>query len=652
MTTFFKKTLKNGVFSAFLFVTLSLFAQEIPYVTDWKKAPTATELDLKIWENDTLAEAVVLDHTGLLTMQEVQYKYGFAFTEHKRIKILKKSAFNRANLRLLFYAGGKVENIDYIKAWTWLTNGQKVAVDPKSIVYEKINGNLAVAKVTFPQVTEGVILEYEWSLESIRIQRLRDWDFQADIPVRHSVFTIDLYTRYDYTFLLQGDIKTTERDSRDSRTKMTFFTNDLPALREEKFISTMDDYRTSIKFQLAKVHDWQAGTQEILTSWQGTAKALSESEVFGKYYTRKFDDAWKALEPNLTPADTGTVRIQKIYDFVNNRITSEGRSWSASQTVNEVFKKGKGTSGEINLMLVALLREAGLSAHAVIISTRDNGRMYEGYPMLEQFNHCIVRVEFTDGRILLLDGGNKLRPMGILRESALNNRGCLIREKRAEWIDIRPPFSSLAASLNFTFDEEGTLKGSVQNMLRGYIGVDAREKLEEDKSGKYIERGWLADNPDFKMDSFKVVNADNPNEPLRISYNCVLPNAIQTTNDLIYIKPTFNSGLEVSPFKSPERYFPVDMPYPYQDQFVLNLAIPKGYKLEEAPKSVTMALPNNGGSFIYQMNDKVEGQLQINFRIKIQKTYFTGDEYPALKKFFDDIAAKLQEMVVLKKMAG
>jgi hypothetical protein len=655
MTTFLKKTLKNGVFIALSLISLTVFGQEKPPVVDWDKAPTAAELDLKIWEKDTLAEAVVLDHTGWIRSELLHDYYGFIFTEKKRTKILKKSGFDRANLRIRIYTKNNANRFNFVKARTWLPSGRKVEVESKSIVYEQIDKNNTVAKVVFPQVTEGAILEYEWSMESQNNFSLRPWDFQSDIPVRRSVLNLDIFSRYEYVFLTQAErIKTTKPNyTSDARTEITFFALNQPALREENFISTMDDYRTSIRFQLGKYYDTQGIKHEVLSNWEKTARDLNDNEDFGKRYTRQFSDVVKAIIPTLTTVDTGLTRVQKIYDFVNAKIIQEGYSdIYALNSINELYKKGKASPSEINLMLVALLREAGFDAYPVLISTRDNGRMHENYPIIEQFNQCLVQVEFADKRTLLLDGGNKLRPLGILRESALNSRGCVIKEKSAEWIHVRPPTSSLTTSVTFKFEEDGTLKGGVQTMMKGYIAVRERDKLETDREGKYIEKEWAKDNPDVKMDSVKVVNADNPNEALRISYNCVLPNAVQITNDLLYIKPTFHSGWENSPFASPERHFPVDMPYPLQDQFVLNLVVPKGYKIEELPKSVNMVLPNGGGSFMYQVNDKMEGQLQINFRIKVQKTFYTGEEYPALKKFFDDIAAKLQEMVVLKKMAG
>lgn len=183
--------------------------------------------------------------------------------------------------------------------------------------------------------------------------------------------------------------------------------------------------------------------------------------------------------------------------------------------------------------MTGLLRQAGLDANPVLISTRSNGRMHEPYPLLDQFNHVMVQVAFPDKRTLLVDGGNALRPLGVVRESALNGRAVVIKKKVAEWIDVKPPVSSVTTALNFTFDKEGTLKGGVTRVIKGYMAVRERDKYTEDKTGNFIRKDWQSDNSEFKIDSIVFQNADNPKEALRENFKCTLPNAIENTNDLL-----------------------------------------------------------------------------------------------------------------------
>jgi hypothetical protein len=86
--------------------------------------------------------------------------------------------------------------------------------------------------------------------------------------------------------------------------------------------------------------------------------------------------------------------------------------------------------GEINLMLVNLLKEAGLNAHPVLVSTHENGVVNPvdagtfDYPGFHQFNKVPAYVKI-DGRHKMPGGKNKIfqNPM-LLFSLLLRSRGC------------------------------------------------------------------------------------------------------------------------------------------------------------------------------------------------------------------------------------
>ena len=65
-------------------------------------------------------------------------------------------------------------------------------------------------------------------------------------------------------------------------------------------------------------------------------------------------------------------------------------SFLAEERLDEMLEKGKGSSGDINLLLIALLNKVGVQAHPVLLSTRSHGKMQDVYPLVSQFNHVIA----------------------------------------------------------------------------------------------------------------------------------------------------------------------------------------------------------------------------------------------------------------------
>lgn len=93
----------------------------------------------------------------------------------------------------------------------------------------------------------------------------------------------------------------------------------------------------------------------------------------------------------------------------------------------------------------------------------------------------------------------------------------------------------------------------------------------------------------------------------------------------------------------------MDFIVPINEIYVLNLTIPDGYKVEEMPKSVKVALEGNRGSLEYRVNP-VGMTIQVISKIKINQTVFAPSEYFELKEFFDLIIEKHAEQIVLKKV--
>lgn len=618
----------------------------------WDKVPPIEDLTMKTWAQDTTADAVVLNSEGSIVAG-----YGakwFDFRESKRLKILKKSAFDKANISILYYAKDETERLLSIRACTWLPDGSRFNVETKNVVNEKINDRWSVLKFTFPNVTEGAILEYEYYLESQNFTELREWYFQSDMPTRSSCFNLNVSARFSYTYLVEGkqNLKISEPiPDRNERLKVAFYSENLPSIREEVYVFNPKNYMTRLRFQLVKVIGLTGKKEEILSNWQKATKELYNDDYFGKKFTKKsnFDKAWKAIYSTLLPADTDFIKLQKIYDFINNITWDETHSWGTNSSLNDVFEKQKGSSGEINLLLLALLREAHLEANPVLISTREHGNVYEEYPIIDQFNHVLIHIKLADGKTLLLDGGSKNRTMGNLNIQSMNKRGCLMTLKAATWINIVSPSNLVNKIFNFELYEDGSLRGTEQSTYKGYFGERERDKYYADKTGQFLKSEWVKEFVDVKLDSIQFSNTDNLNENFKIGYSCHIANAALVSEDKIYLKPMMPTEWASSPFKMIERTFPIEIPYSVKESIVINITLPKGYQIDEMPKSSLTTLNKDDAQFQYNIS-QIDNKIQLVALIRINKLLYQPIEYQNLKAFFDNIANKLKEQIVLKKV--
>src|SRR5690606_10193113 len=114
--------------------------------------------------------------------------------------------------------------------------------------------------------------------------------------------------------------------------------------------------------------------------------------------------------------------------------------------------------------------------------------------------------------------------------------------------------------------------------------------------------------------------------PVKSELNLRLPEAAQMNGDYIYLPAILFSNFSENPFKLQSRKFPVEMPYPLNEQIVYNIKIPTGYAVEELPQPASLILPAKGAKFQYLISEK-DGMVQVVMKINVDQLYYQPEEY-------------------------
>jgi len=104
-----------------------------------------------------------------------------------------------------------------------------------------------------------------------------------------------------------------------------------------------------------------------------------------------------------------------------------------------------------------------------------------------------------------------------------------------------------------------------------------------------------------------------------------------------------------NPFVAAKRYYPVEMPYTLDELYTFSMEIPKGYKIDEIPKSVRFNLNDDEGMFEYLITADKE-YVQMRRRLILRKANFTNEDYDTLREFYSVIVKKEAEQIVFKKI--
>jgi Domain of Unknown Function with PDB structure (DUF3857) len=137
--------------------------------------------------------------------------FSFKFKRHKRVHILNKSAYDAADVTVHLYHSIKSsskEVLDNVEGTTYnLEEGKLVATKlerRKGIFNEKLDKNMDAQKFTLPNVKEGAIIDYEYTIVSDFLYQLQGWVFQTDYPTVWSEYNIAVPEVYAYITLAQG----------------------------------------------------------------------------------------------------------------------------------------------------------------------------------------------------------------------------------------------------------------------------------------------------------------------------------------------------------------------------------------------------------------------------------------------------------------
>lgn len=670
-------------------ILLLLFTCLVMQFSIAQKAPvkfgdvTLDEVKMTSYPADSSARAVVLYDYGTseIVFNSSTFWFQLQFERTTRIKIHKKEGYSFADFQIpLYHSNSGKEKLLSIKVTTYnLESGKIVETKMKSdgMFTEKYDQNTDIIKFTAPNVKEGSVIEVSYKISSDFLHYLRDWDFQSSIPVAWSeyrafipeYFYYDKYMQgyvplqvnetkeYPRSFMINTKERTTDPGSRVTSTQFQsdkieyrefqhrWVAKDVPAFREEPFMTSSHDYISKINFELTSYKLPNKPVQNIMGTWYDLNKSFLESPYFGDVVSGS-GFLKKTTEEVTTGLSTPEEKTAAIYHYVKSTLEWDGtsRKFVADVTLKDALEKKKGSSAHINLMLTSMLQKAGIQANPVLVSTRSNGFVRENMALSSQFNYVICAVRLNDKNILL-DATDRLLPIGVLPERCLNGRGYVISAETPGWIELTAPKSRTGGSSKMVLNSKGEFTGELTITSDGYFGRKSRSAYLTHGEEEYLKK--FQHGKEFHVAKAEFQNIQKIDKPMEEKYN-ISWHPADATPGIIYLTPVFYLNEQENPFKLEKRQYPVDFGSAFERTFMLSLTIPDNYIVDEVPESKIFGLPQNTGRYIYNVN--ITGNtINIASMLTINRNLFSQHEYEGLREFYAMVVAKQAEQIVLKK---
>jgi len=377
----------------FVVLLLSLAAQAQNY--KFGKVSKA-ELEEKLCPIDSSANAYIL-YSDRQTSFEYKEGKGFEIKDeyYIRIKIYNKEGFDIATKEIPeFFNSSQREKVQGIKGTTYnLVNGkiEKTKLSKKNIYKEKNSNHVNVYKFTMPNIKPGSVVEWKYTLYSPFITELDKVILQYDYPAKDVHAMIKIPEFFQYRNYQKGFIPINIQKS-SSRQSLTFIqktrtaggwgpgeTNyshqmidfnelvqeinmrNVPALKEEPYAGDMNNYRSSVLYELISIEFPNSVRKDYALIWEDVVKETYLSSEFGAQLKKQ-----KYLTNDITPylkMPNNYDKLKAVYELAKQKIKwNKEYGYYVEKGVKKAYKEGTGNVAEVNLNLINMLNAAGFYA--------------------------------------------------------------------------------------------------------------------------------------------------------------------------------------------------------------------------------------------------------------------------------------------------
>jgi len=439
---------------------------------------------------------------------------------------------------------------------------------------------------------------------------------------------------------------------RNAAGRFTLDVDEIPAAPEEEWMPP-------VQSALDRVFFYYAEADTVQNFWN------EEGKIWSKDVDR-FADPSKTLKEAVAalvaPADSDVDKARKIYlavqaldntDFSRTKSDAERKRLNLKDTrhAQDIWEQKSGSSEEIALLYLAMLRAAGLTAYAEKLVDRQWGVFDPSYFTAHQLNDTLV-VLSAGGKEIELDPGEKMCPFQTVswRHSAAG--GISQTASGANTVSSANQIYSANKITRFgdiTLDDHGGVSGGFKIAMIGQEALYWRQlalRNDEDEVKKRFDQSLQSIVPDgieAHIDHF--AGLDDPNANLIAVVKAQGSMGVATSKRVILPAFFFETRAK-HPFVAEEkRQTKVDMHYGETILEQMTYHLPAGLSVEGAPADANESWPQHA---IFNTKATVApGQVTVVRKFYRNFTFAQPEEYQELRGFYQKVATADQGEVVL-----
>jgi len=631
------------------------------------QAPTDQELKMTADPKAPGAAAVYLN------FEEIDNDALHLQSFYARIKVLEEKGKELATVELPAHSGDT--RVGEIQARTIHSDGTIIplSVKPEDLLISKSGEWQWKRKIfTLPSVEVGSILEYRYNLHNDENEVMAPrWVIQQPYYVHKanyaftpfkaflrgaanmsSHYVLDNHGERADTLIWWPILPAGAQVKTDALGRYSLEVTDIPPIPDEEWMPPVQNfcYKVSFDYINAKNAD---------DFWSNEIKFWSKD-------VNRFADPAKpiqeAVSSLIVPGDSDLEKARKLYkavqaldntDFSRKKGESELKQLKmrAARRAEDIWAQKGGSSEDIALLYLAMVRAAGLSANAMKLVDREKGGFDRTYLYASQLNDTIVLLNIG-GKEMALDPGEKMCPFQSVHWRHSSATGFL-QGSDGKTVKTSPAQlytdNKLARTGDLTLDAQGSVKATLRFAMTGQEALYWRQLALRNDDGEVKQQfdRWIGGMIPMGVEAHinRFVGMDDPDVNLvaMIEAHGSLGTATQRR---VLLPGFFFETRTRQPFVDQDkRLEPVDMHYAdiVSDQLVYHL--PAGLALEGAPQDAKIAWPDH--ALLITKTVPSPGQIVVARKLARNFTFAKPEEYQDLRGFYQKVAAADQQQLVI-----
>lgn len=369
-----------------------------------------------------------------------------------------------------------------------------------------------------------------------------------------------------------------------------------------------------------------------------------------------------AVSGIVAPNDSDLDKAQKLYaavqaldntDYSRRKSESEMKQLKLKMAkhAEDTWTQKSGSSEDIAMRYLAMLRAAGLTAYATKVVDRDRALFDPSYMSLDQLDTTLVILS-AGGKQIVLDPGEKMCPFGTVnwRHSFASGLG-----ESAQGLSIATtPSQDYKDNMtrrtgDLTLDPHGGITGEFAIEMTGQAALRWRQaalRNDDEELKKMFDRDLeriVPEGVEAHVDHFLAL--DQPDKVL-LAVVKVKGTLGTSTAKRLLLPGFFFETRGHQPFVNEEkRMEPVDMRYGDRVTNVITYHLPAGVTVEGAPQDANISWP---GHAVFITKAKAgTGDVAIADSLAVGFTMAKPEEYQDLRGFYQKIESAAQGALVL-----